>query len=129
MNPRFGVFVLATAVLDTEAKSKNLTSFRGQLEGHAQEAFRDRQRSGGIQQQGKRRGSWTAGPRNETSRLMKRKKSLLIFRFAWKGDRKSTRLNSSHVASSYAVFCLKKKHCIRTSLLRAHAFKIWDEGT
>src|SRR5439155_21821548 len=24
-------------------------------------------------------------------------------------DRKSTRLNSSHVASSYAVFCLKKK--------------------
>src|SRR5690625_5623439 len=32
---------------------------------------------------------------------------------AWKGnnniDRKSTRLNSSHVAISYAVFCLKKK--------------------
>src|SRR5690625_6003524 len=26
-----------------------------------------------------------------------------------RGDRKSTRLNSSHVASSYAVFCLKKK--------------------
>src|SRR6266508_1235953 len=25
-------------------------------------------------------------------------------------DRKSTRLNSSHVAISYAVFCLKKKH-------------------
>src|SRR5437870_7382121 len=25
------------------------------------------------------------------------------------GDRKSTRLNSSHVATSYAVFCLKKK--------------------
>src|SRR6266513_4707997 len=24
-------------------------------------------------------------------------------------DRKSTRLNSSHVSSSYAVFCLKKK--------------------
>src|SRR5437870_10898496 len=24
-------------------------------------------------------------------------------------DRKSTRLNSSHVASSYAVFCVKKK--------------------
>src|SRR5439155_18754774 len=29
-------------------------------------------------------------------------------------DRKSTRLNSSHVAISYAVFCLKKKH-IRSS--------------
>src|SRR5690625_7056256 len=26
-----------------------------------------------------------------------------------KKDRKSTRLNSSHVANSYAVFCLKKK--------------------
>src|SRR5215510_15380026 len=25
------------------------------------------------------------------------------------GDRKSTRLNSSHVASSYAAFCVKKK--------------------
>src|SRR5690554_7346271 len=29
---------------------------------------------------------------------------------AWEaGDRKSTRLNSSHVRTSYAVFCLKKK--------------------
>src|SRR5690606_40857491 len=26
-----------------------------------------------------------------------------------RGDRKSTRLNSSHVKISYAVFCLKKK--------------------
>src|SRR5690606_41556936 len=26
-------------------------------------------------------------------------------------DRKSTRLNSSHVKISYAVFCLKKKEC------------------
>src|SRR3970040_2505591 len=25
-------------------------------------------------------------------------------------DRKSTRLNSSHITISYAVFCLKKKH-------------------
>src|SRR5690554_716911 len=30
-----------------------------------------------------------------------------FFRFI--GDRKSTRLNSSHVRISYAVFCLKKK--------------------
>src|SRR5690625_5732119 len=29
--------------------------------------------------------------------------------YAQKVDRKSTRLNSSHVAISYAVFCLKKK--------------------
>src|SRR5690625_4960905 len=28
-------------------------------------------------------------------------------------DRKSTRLNSSHVAISYAVFCLKKKYVLR----------------
>src|SRR3712207_8470521 len=28
---------------------------------------------------------------------------------AWVGDRKSTRLNSSHANISYAVFCLKKK--------------------
>src|SRR2546428_6510271 len=27
------------------------------------------------------------------------------------GDRKSTRLNSSHDQISYAVFCLKKKNC------------------
>src|SRR5699024_8476214 len=30
----------------------------------------------------------------------------VVFR---KGDRKSTRLNSSHASISYAVFCLKKK--------------------
>src|ERR1039457_181383 len=30
-------------------------------------------------------------------------------RARWKLDRKSTRLNSSHLVISYAVFCLKKK--------------------
>src|SRR5690625_6930712 len=30
-------------------------------------------------------------------------------------DRKSTRLNSSHVAISYAVFCLKKKKKMNTT--------------
>src|SRR5256885_13183379 len=29
------------------------------------------------------------------------------------GDRKSTRLNSSHLVISYAVFCLKKKQSLR----------------
>src|SRR2546429_7676572 len=29
---------------------------------------------------------------------------------AWRADRKSTRLNSSHGYISYAVFCLKKKN-------------------
>src|SRR3989442_3889870 len=33
------------------------------------------------------------------------------------GDRKSTRLNSSHVRISYAVFCLKKKKNTITPLL------------
>src|SRR3712207_7540710 len=33
-----------------------------------------------------------------------------------KGDRKSTRLNSSHANISYAVFCLKKKNNTDTSL-------------
>src|SRR5207249_10540979 len=32
-------------------------------------------------------------------------------------DRKSTRLNSSHVSISYAVFCLKKKKAIRRASL------------
>src|SRR5438874_10236145 len=31
-------------------------------------------------------------------------------------DRKSTRLNSSHVEISYAVFCLKKKNTIMSEL-------------
>src|SRR5256885_11200291 len=38
---------------------------------------------------------------------------------AWRdaggGDRKSTRLNSSHLVISYAVFCLKKKKDLRDS--------------
>src|SRR5438874_5427225 len=33
------------------------------------------------------------------------------------GDRKSTRLNSSHVENSYAVFCLKKKKSRRSQPL------------
>src|SRR5690625_1438322 len=33
-------------------------------------------------------------------------------------DRKSTRLNSSHVAISYAVFCLKKKKQTKTKNIR-----------
>src|SRR5207249_6427329 len=34
-------------------------------------------------------------------------------------DRKSTRLNSSHVSTSYAVFCLKKKRSRRSSCPRS----------
>src|SRR5699024_11430677 len=41
---------------------------------------------------------------------MPEKPLLFTFRSAKEGDRKSTRLNSSHVSISYAVFCLKKKN-------------------
>src|SRR5438067_6595434 len=47
------------------------------------------------------RNRWAAGFRSELVWLPKR-----LLRIS---DRKSTRLNSSHVSISYAVFCLKKK--------------------
>src|SRR5690625_1950594 len=42
-------------------------------------------------------------------------------------DRKSTRLNSSHVAISYAVFCLKKKKN-STTRLRPTQTLLWSLG-
>src|SRR5207253_3571434 len=42
-------------------------------------------------------------------RWLQRTQRLANARVGRDGDRKSTRLNSSHVAISYAVFCLKKK--------------------
>src|SRR5256885_10206364 len=48
------------------------------------------------------------------------------FPAAARGDRKSTRLNSSHLVISYAVFCLKKKNtpdsrCGQSSLQRTRS--------
>src|SRR5436309_12256390 len=43
------------------------------------------------------------------------------------GDRKSTRLNSSHVKISYAVFCLKKKKKIENST-SLHQQKLDDKS-
>src|SRR5207249_6851510 len=37
-------------------------------------------------------------------------------------DRKSTRLNSSHVSISYAVFCLKKKNSVTAD---PHVYRIY----
>src|SRR2546426_7412538 len=37
----------------------------------------------------------------------------------WSPDRKSTRLNSSHLVISYAVFCLKKKKKLKQHWQRA----------
>src|SRR5437660_1892115 len=49
-----------------------------------------------------------------TEALYTRRVSAEIEAFFTTEDRKSTRLNSSHVAISYAVFCLKKKNGSRT---------------
>src|SRR6266571_8236408 len=48
------------------------------------------------------------------SRATARDRSRRLLSTSWgglrRGDRKSTRLNSSHMSNSYAVFCLKKKN-------------------
>src|SRR5262245_64185356 len=57
------------------------------------------------------------GPKPQISTYMarprptRRPSALAASRSAFSSlDRKSTRLNSSHLGISYAVFCLKKKH-------------------
>src|SRR5690606_1196988 len=40
------------------------------------------------------------------------------------GDRKSTRLNSSHVKISYAVFCLKKKRQVTLLITEPGLYKV-----
>src|SRR5215204_7001207 len=41
----------------------------------------------------------------------------------WRRDRKSTRLNSSHTVTSYAVFCLKKKKHNKRKIEHRHTKK------
>src|SRR2546426_7711846 len=41
-------------------------------------------------------------------------------------DRKSTRLNSSHLVISYAVFCLKKKKKERREAFQAHHAEVQE---
>src|SRR5690606_41889406 len=60
----------------------------------------ERRRSGPVIERGRRVGS-RAGARARRPRVLRGPSRRV--------DRKSTRLNSSHVKSSYAVFCLKKK--------------------
>src|SRR3712207_8954080 len=71
------------------------------------------QRDGGaaVRRQPRHRGHRAGAPR--TPRLARRAPRRVH------GDRKSTRLNSSHANISYAVFCLKKKH-IETVLVFSH---------
>src|SRR5256885_5895955 len=45
---------------------------------------------------------------------------MLSMRTGGKTDRKSTRLNSSHLVISYAVFCLKKKKNTKLPNLQFH---------
>src|SRR3989454_2156174 len=54
----------------------------------------------------KRRSGTHAELRHEAERMEKAVAKMVR---AHRGDRKSTRLNSSHLVISYAVFCLKKK--------------------
>src|SRR5262245_62943125 len=46
---------------------------------------------------------------------------------ACRRDRKSTRLNSSHLGISYAVFCLKKKNAKREMRLRLGKVTVDDD--
>src|SRR5438445_9626288 len=41
-------------------------------------------------------------------------------RALWRSDRKSTRLNSSHANTSYAVFCLKNKKGVDLGRIDTH---------
>src|SRR5204862_8278508 len=54
-------------------------------------------------------GPWPCGACRRTCASNGRRGSPTRFARIWSRDRKSTRLNSSHVEISYAVFCLKKK--------------------
>src|SRR5690554_7584829 len=49
------------------------------------------------------------GGRSRTGRTLNPKAGMVAMTLRSYLDRKSTRLNSSHVRISYAVFCLKKK--------------------
>src|SRR5436305_9882189 len=66
----------------------------------------DRRPARGARRRWERRAPRSAQP-VERERPRPRRRRRLRRRIA--GDRKSTRLNSSHVRISYAVFCLKKK--------------------
>src|SRR2546427_5364412 len=46
--------------------------------------------------------------------------------FPVRGDRKSTRLNSSHSQISYAVFCLKKK---KKNIITTYIARIYQDET
>src|SRR5438067_3959397 len=65
------------------------------------------------------RGAWPVGVGRDSVRLSAR----LGGKHLHVQDRKSTRLNSSHVSISYAVFCLKKKNIRPTDRTLCYASK------
>src|SRR3984893_19403860 len=69
----------------------------------------------------RRRGAREAGDERDVARDHRRRRR--------RQDRKSTRLNSSHVAISYAVFCLKTKNGKTSDSATAYAEQdrmTWD---
>src|SRR5689334_24228717 len=75
---------------------------------------------------GTARSRWTRAGRGQILRDGARRG---ICRAAPLGDRKSTRLNSSHSSISYAVFCLKKKKknnnlCTRKQTPNKHTYQV-----
>src|SRR3989442_15049577 len=63
-------------------------------------------------------GSWVQSSASSTSSAPRKSPARVLRSIS--GDRKSTRLNSSHVRISYAVFCLKKKIRFFNSTTRIH---------
>src|SRR5690625_252463 len=87
--------------------------------GYQMKAFRKRLKDNKIFQSMSRRGNCLDNsPMENFFGLMKQEMYYGViyesFEELKQADRKSTRLNSSHVAISYAVFCLKKKKKINT---------------
>src|SRR5690606_25985702 len=80
------------STLDARLRVPSVSGVRFELEGAYQFGRQQWQPAGSVSPMRQDIGAWLAGARVGTA-----------------SDRKSTRLNSSHVKISYAVFCLKKK--------------------
>src|SRR5256885_6968582 len=67
-----------------------------------------------------RQGRGDLGDMRQRVRRLQRRDDALLPAAQLKRDRKSTRLNSSHLVISYAVFCLKKKRSDLAARDREH---------
>src|SRR5256885_10666232 len=86
------------------------TLFRS-VHGRAQERILDRHHQPDVRPEARRLGERTAPATGPADARLPRDHPV-------GEDRKSTRLNSSHLVISYAVFCLKKKNTQLTGRLR-----------